>query len=103
MSARTKTGRSRLKALDQRRPRSDRGRKQDNVDTAHPTPTQTRAAAITELFAALDNLLRSYRSMPDDERDNRLAANADLITGEIARRLAVARAAMSHTFPHPAD
>ena len=66
-----------------------------------PTPTQTRAAAINELFAALDNLLRSYRSVPDEEREDRLAADADLITGEIARRLAIARAAMSHTFPHP--
>ena len=56
---------------------------------------------MDELFAALDNLLHSYRSMPDDEREDRLAADADLITGEIARRLAIARAAMSHTFPHP--
>ena len=71
------------------------------MDTAHPTPTQTRAAAINELFAALDNLSRSYRSVPDDEREDRLATDADLITGEIARRLAVARAAMSHTFAHP--
>jgi hypothetical protein len=38
--------------------------------------------------------------MPDEEREDRLAADADLITGEIARRLAIARAAMSHTFPH---
>jgi hypothetical protein len=72
------------------------------VNTADPTPTQTRAAAINELFAALDNLLRSYRSVPDDEREDRLAVDADLITGEIARRLAVARAAMSHTFADPA-
>jgi hypothetical protein len=50
----------------------------------------------------LDNLLHSYRSVPDDEREDRLAADADLITGEIARRLAIARATMSHTFPHPA-
>ena len=46
-------------------------------------------------------LVRSYQSMPDEEREDRLAADADLITGEIARRLAIARAAMSHTFPHP--
>jgi chromosome condensin MukBEF MukE localization factor len=72
------------------------------VNTADPTPTQTRAAAINELFAALDNLLRSYRSVPDDEREDRLAVDADLITGEIARRLAVARAAMSNTFADPA-
>jgi hypothetical protein len=72
------------------------------VQPTHPTPTQTRAAAINELFAALNNLLHSYRSVPDDEREDRLAADADLITGEIARRLAIARATMSHTFPHPA-
>jgi len=72
------------------------------VETTHPTPTQARAAAINELFTALDNLLHSYRSVPDDEREDRLDAEADLITGEIARRLAIARAAMSHTFPHPA-
>jgi hypothetical protein len=68
------------------------------VDTPHLTPSQARAAAITELSAALETLLGSYRSMPDDEREDRLAADADLITGEIARRLAVARAGMSHTF-----
>ena len=71
------------------------------MEPTHPPPTQTRAAAINELFATLDDLLRSYRSVPDDEREDRLAADADLITGEIARRLAIARAAMSHTFPHP--
>jgi hypothetical protein len=71
------------------------------VKSTDPTPTQIRAAAINALFAALDNLLHSYRSMPDDEREDRLAADADLITGEIARRLAIARAAMSHTFPPP--
>ena len=72
------------------------------METTNPTPPQTRAAAINELFATLDDLLRSYRSVPDDEREDRLAADADLITGEIARRLAIARATMSHTFPHPA-
>jgi len=72
------------------------------MGTTHPTPTQTRAAAINELFTALDDLLHSYRSVPDDEREDRLGADADLITGEIARRLAIARAAMPHAFPHPA-
>ena len=72
------------------------------METTQPTPTQLRAAAINELFAAVDNLLQSYRSVPEEEREDRLAADADLITGEIARRLAIARAAMSHTFHHPA-
>lgn len=67
------------------------------METAHPTPTQARAAAIRDLFAALENLLRLYRSLPDDECEDRWAADADLITGEIARRLAIARAAMSRT------
>jgi hypothetical protein len=71
-----------------------------NVDNPQ-TPSQARAAAITELFAALDTLSRTYQSVPDDQRDERLAADADLITGEIARRLAVARAAMSRSFPDP--
>jgi hypothetical protein len=69
------------------------------VDTPHPTPSQSRAAAITELFVALEALLRTYQSLPADEREDRLATDADLITVEIARRLAVARAGMSHTFP----
>ena len=69
------------------------------MDTPHPTPSQARAAAITELFAALETLLRSYQDVPDSEREDRLAGDADLITGEVARRLAVARAGMSHTFP----
>jgi hypothetical protein len=76
-----------------------RGSKQDNVDTPHLTPSLAKAAAITELFAALETLLASYKSVPDDEREDRLAADADLITGEIARRLAVARARASHPSP----
>ena len=55
--------------------------------------------AVAELFAALDNVLRSYRAVPEDEREERWAADADLITGEIARRLAVARACLSHSSP----
>jgi hypothetical protein len=76
-----------------------RGSKQDNVDTPHLTPSLAKAAAITELFAALETLLASYKSVPDDEREDRLAADADLITGELARRLAVARARASHPSP----
>ena len=49
-------------------------------------PSQARAAAIAVLFAALDDVLRSYRAVPGDEREERWAADADLITGEIARR-----------------
>jgi hypothetical protein len=63
------------------------------------TPSQARAVAIAELFAALDNVLRTYRAVPEDEREERWAADADLITGEIARRLAIARACMFRSSP----
>ena len=89
-----------MTAHHQRQPNPTTGGSRDDVETTDPTPTRTRAAAITELFAAIDALVRLYQSMPDEEREDRLAADADLITGEIARRLAIARAAMSHTFPH---
>jgi hypothetical protein len=69
------------------------------MDAVQKTPSQARAAAIAELFAALDNVLRSYRDVPENEREERWDADADLITGEIARRLAVARASMSRTSP----
>jgi len=69
------------------------------MDTSRMTPSQARAAAVAELFAALDNVLRSYRAVPEGEREQRWAADADLITGEIARRLAVARACMSRWSP----
>ena len=32
------------------------------MDAVQRTPSQARAAAIAELFAALDNVLRSYQS-----------------------------------------
>jgi hypothetical protein len=69
------------------------------MDTVQKTPSPGRAVAIAELFAALDDLLCSYRGVPEDEREERWAADADLITGEIARRLAVARACMSRSSP----
>ena len=72
--------------------------------SAPTTPSQARAVAIADLFAALDNVLRSYRAIPEDEREERWAADADLITGEIARRLAtVARACMSRPSPPGGD
>jgi hypothetical protein len=70
------------------------------MDALHTTPSPGRAVAIAELFAALDDLLRSYRGVPEDKREERWAADADLITGEIARRLAVARACISRS-SHP--
>jgi hypothetical protein len=54
--------------------------------------SEARAAAIDELFASLDALMAFYRSLPEDEARERMGADAVLITGEVVRRLAVARA-----------
>ena len=59
------------------------------------TLAESRAAAIDELFDALDAVMASYRSLPDGERTERTAADAAVITGEIARRLAMTRAQVS--------
>ena len=69
------------------------------MNTSQTIPSAARAVAIAELFAALDDLLRSCRAVPEDEREERWVADADLITGEIARRLAVARACESRSSP----
>ena len=55
------------------------------------TTAEARTAAIEELFAALDAVMHTYRTLPREERDEHMSADAVVITGEIARRLAVAR------------
>jgi len=65
------------------------------VSLPRTTLAEARAAAVDELFVALDAVIHSYRSLPAGERDDRLSDDAALITGEIARRLAVARARIS--------
>ena len=61
--------------------------------------TEVRAAAIDELFASLDALMAYYRALPEDEAHERMGADAVLITGEVVRRLAVARSQVSGTTP----
>jgi hypothetical protein len=56
---------------------------------------EARTAAVEELFVALEAVIQSYRSLPDDERNERLNTDAALITGEVARLLAIARARIS--------
>jgi hypothetical protein len=65
------------------------------MSTRHPTTAEVRTAAVEDLFIALDAVMHSYRSLPSSERGERMGADALLITGEIARRLAVARSRLS--------
>jgi len=61
------------------------------MNSHRPTTAEARTAAVEELFTALDAVMHSYRALPPGERDERMGTDALLITGEIARRLAVAR------------
>lgn len=60
--------------------------------TASVTSAATaRVEAITDLLRSLEGLVVEYAALPDDERADRLDRNADRITGEIGRKLHVAR------------
>jgi hypothetical protein len=63
------------------------------------TPASVRAEAIHSLLTDLEALISEYVG-PDAQLD-RLAAEAELITGCVARRLVTARAALAGT-PVPA-
>jgi hypothetical protein len=64
-----------------------------------PPQSPSRYAAIAALFIALDDLMGEYRSSPEAERVRRWSQDADRITGEVARQLAIARARISAA-PH---
>ena len=58
----------------------------------------TRAAAIADLFTALEGLVFAYQFLPDAERSARTAADADRITGEVSRLLSATRARLSPSY-----
>jgi hypothetical protein len=60
-----------------------------------PPHSPSRYAAVIDLFAALEELMDDYRSLPDSEHLTRWCEDAERITGEVARHLAVARARIS--------
>jgi hypothetical protein len=68
--------------------------------SSHATP---RYAAIAALFTALETLISDYQSAPEHERVQRWSDDADRITGEVARHLAIARARLSVVPPHGAE
>lgn len=65
--------------------------------SATPTTRSSaaRSAAIEDLFQALDRLMTTYQALPQIERTERWSADADRITGEIARHLHGARRRVS--------
>jgi len=69
------------------------------AERATPSHSPSRYAAVAALFTALEQLMHDYRSLPDSEHLTRWSEDAERITGEVARHLAVARARIS-TGPH---
>jgi hypothetical protein len=76
------------------------------MSTSNPKPPKdlhpqvlTISPAVAALFTALEQLMHDYRSLPDSEHLTRWSEDAERITGEVARHLAVARARIS-TGPH---
>jgi|KBSSwiStaDraftv2_1062776.scaffolds.fasta_scaffold5982314_1 hypothetical protein len=58
----------------------------------------TRAAAIADLLSSLEVVLISCQVLPDADRESAWHADADRITGEVARHLATARARLSPSY-----
>ena len=69
------------------------------MSTQAPTRTAARSAAIADLLDALEGLMIHYGGLPEDEREARRSADADRITGEIARHLHTARRRLSPADP----
>ena len=62
------------------------------------TLSSVRAAAIADLLSSLEAVLVSCQIVPDVDREAAWDAEADRITGEVARHLATARARLSPSF-----
>jgi hypothetical protein len=72
------------------------------AERAMPPQSPSRYAAVAALFAAIEELMDDYRSLPDADHVRRWSEDADRITGEVARHLAAARARISAAPPHDA-
>lgn len=54
-------------------------------------PGGTRADAVATLLSQLEDLVVTYAGIGENERGQRLAEDADRITGEVAQALQAAR------------
>jgi hypothetical protein len=76
---------------------------QQMAEQAAPRHSTSRYVAIADLFAALDELMSNYQSSSEGERVKRWSDDAERITGEVARHLAVARVRISAVPRHDPD
>jgi hypothetical protein len=68
-----------------------------------PRHSTSRYVAIADLFTALDGLMSNYQSSSEGERVKRWSDDAERITGEVARHLAVARVRIAAAPRHDLD
>jgi len=68
-----------------------------------PHHSTSRYVAIADLFTALDELMSNYHSSSEGERVKRWSDDAERITGEVARHLAVARVRIAAVPRHEPD
>jgi hypothetical protein len=71
---------------------ADIGRETGGMVERVLVPGEARAEAAATLLRRLEDLVVSYAAVPADDRRDRLEADADRITGEVARYLQAARA-----------
>lgn len=70
-----------------------------SVRPSQPGPVTSRYAAVAALFTALGALIDDYHATPDHERAERWSRDAERITAEVARQLAIARARLAAVPP----
>jgi hypothetical protein len=68
-----------------------------------PPHSTSRYVAIADLFGALEELMSNYKSTSEGERVKRWSDDAERITGEVARHLAVARVRVAAVPRHVPD
>ncbi|MFE7203331.1 hypothetical protein ACFU8R_23985, partial [Pseudonocardia alni] len=64
-------------------------------------PGEARAEAAAVLLQRLEDLVVAYAGVPEADRRERLEADADRITGEVARHLQAARSQVTPPRPRP--
>jgi hypothetical protein len=66
---------------------------------AGATGTESRHAAIGDLLDALEEIVVFYRSIPAADQPQRWSNDAELVTGDVARKLSKARKRLVATIP----
>ena len=70
----------------------------ESVTSPVSSDLNARSAAVGDLFSAIEALMITYQALPEAERNQQWAVDAERITGEFGRHLSVARVRLSSSF-----